>query len=75
MSEPDAIARYYDDSKNPDTWYLPGVPLADIAHERWDALPDWLKESADAIGWYSQTRPAVRKAAAVSKVTDDPKER
>ena len=41
--------------------FLPGVPLADIEQSRWTALPDWLKASADAIGWYS-AGPAARSA-------------
>jgi hypothetical protein len=64
------IARYYDDSKNADAVYLPGVPLSDISESRWAAFPQWLQDSADAIGWYSATRPAVRKTAAVRAIDD-----
>lgn len=69
------IARFYDETKNADGYYLPGVPLADITEERWASFPEWLQESADAIGWYTSTRPAARKAVAASKVADDTKER
>lgn len=67
----DPIARYYDESKNPDVWYLPGVPLADIPESRWASLPEWLRQSADAIGWYSAARPAARKAAAVKAAEEN----
>ena len=58
----EAIARYYDESKNPDGVFLPGVPLADISEERWSALPEWIQQSADAWDAYRKTAPAARKA-------------
>lgn len=61
MSE-EQIARYYDASANPDGVFLPGVPLADLSVEQWAALPEWLQASIDASGWYSETRPAEKRA-------------
>lgn len=56
------IARYYDASKNPEGGHLPGVPLADISQEAFDAMPEWLQASVDAVGFYRKT--AIRAAPA-----------
>jgi len=55
MSE--TIARYYDETKNPDTLYLDGVPLRDLMSDEFDALPAWLQASVDACGFYRKTKP------------------
>jgi len=60
MSE--TIARYYDESKNPESGQLPGVPLADITEERWATLPEWLQASIDALSCYRKT-PLPRETA------------
>ena len=52
------IARYYVEAENPDGVFLPGVPLSDIEQSRWDALPEWLQASADAMPCYRKTAPA-----------------
>jgi hypothetical protein len=63
-----AVARYYDESKNPDgAQGIPGVPLADITEERFARLPKWAQASADASGFYRKTRPGEAKAAAPAK--------
>lgn len=51
----DAIARYYDPSKNPDGGMLPGVPLANLTEAQYDALPTWLQASVDASPMYRKT--------------------
>lgn len=53
----DTIARYYDERKNPDGAFLPGVPLADLTEEQFDALPKWLQLSVDASPFYRKTKP------------------
>lgn len=60
MSE--KIARYYDESKNPEGGALPGVPLADITEERWASLPEWLQKSVDALACYRKTPPPTETA-------------
>lgn len=55
MSE--SIARYYDESKNPDRAFFPGVPLRDLTEADWDALPQRLRESVDASPFYRKTAP------------------
>jgi hypothetical protein len=57
------IAVTYDKSKNPDGVSLPDVPLADIEHADWEALPDWLKASALALGCYTMTETKKSKPA------------
>ena len=66
----DPIARYYVEAENPDGVFLPGVPLSDIEQSRWDALPEWLRASADAMPCYMKTAPAAR-AVAASRAKDD----
>jgi hypothetical protein len=53
----DEIVRFYDAGKNPEGYYLPGVPLDDIPESRWETLPEWLQIAADASGWYTKTAP------------------
>jgi hypothetical protein len=53
----DAIARYYDDSKNPDGGGFPGVPLRDLTESEFEALPEWLQQSVDASPLYRKTKP------------------
>ncbi len=55
MSE---IARYYDESKNPDRGMFPGVPLADLTEEQYTSYPEWLRRSIDAAPFYRKTKPA-----------------
>lgn len=52
------IARFYDESKNPDGGAIPGVPLGDMTEEEFDALPEWLQRSVDASPMYRKTRPS-----------------
>lgn len=51
------IARFYDESKNSDGAFFPGVPLRDLTDADWDALPQRLRESADASPMYRKTKP------------------
>lgn len=55
MSE--SIARYYDETKNPEGGMLPGVPLRDLTEAEFAALPPWLQESLDALPCYRKTPP------------------
>ena len=57
------IARYYDETKNPEGAALPGVPLRDITQDEYDALPAWLQASVDDSPMYRKTAPAKAKAA------------
>jgi hypothetical protein len=61
-----AVARYYDESKNPDGGALPGVPLRDLDDVEFDALPAWLQASVDAASFYRKTRPDTPKAIKAS---------
>lgn len=54
-----AIARYYDESKNPDGAGLPGVPLRDLEDEEFASYPAWLQESIDAWPAYRKSKPRV----------------
>ncbi len=54
----ESIARYYVESANPDGASLPGVPLADLTDEAFDALPKWLQLSIDASTFYRKTKPS-----------------
>lgn len=54
-----SIARYYVPDRNPTGASLPGVPLADISEEQYDAFPAWLQLSIDAVGFYRKTKPGV----------------
>jgi hypothetical protein len=60
MSE--TIARYYVAEKNPEGAFLPGVPLADLSQEQFDALPEWLQQSVDASPLYRKTKPPTETA-------------
>lgn len=51
------IAVAYDPTKNPDRVSLPDVPQSDIEQADWDALPEWVKASALAIGCYTVIEP------------------
>jgi len=51
------IARYYDETKNPDRAFFPGVPLRDIEADEWDALDKRMQESVDASVFYRKTAP------------------
>lgn len=53
-----AIARHYDESKNPYGSFLPGVPLRDLTDEEYDALTDADKAAVDASPMYRKTKPA-----------------
>lgn len=57
-----SIARYYDESKNPEGATLPGVPLADLSETEFEAQPDWVKRSIDAHPMYRKTKPPSEKA-------------
>lgn len=57
-----SIARYYDESKNPDGGALPGVPLGDIDEDFFASLPAWLQASVDASPMYRKTKPAKARA-------------
>jgi hypothetical protein len=51
-----AIARYYNPEANPLDGMLPGVPLADIDEEIFNAYPEWLQRSIDALPFYRKTK-------------------
>lgn len=51
------IARFYDETKNADGAYIPGVPLRDLTAEEFDALPKHLQAGVDALPFYRKTRP------------------
>lgn len=59
-----SIARYYDESKNPEQASFPGVPLADLDEATFAALPPWLQDSIDACPFYRKTKPPAPKALA-----------
>jgi hypothetical protein len=52
-----SIARFYEEAKNPDGATLPGVPLADLTEEFYDAQPAHIQRSIDAVGFYRKTKP------------------
>ena len=52
-----AIARYYDESKNPEGAVFDGVPLRDLTEEEFAELPAWLQASVDAAPFYRKTKP------------------
>ena len=52
-----SIARYYDESKNPDGAVLDGVPLRDLTVEEFETLPPWLQANVDASPMYRKTKP------------------
>lgn len=51
------IARYYVAENNPEGRSFPGVPLDDISQERWESIPDHLRDSVDASDMYRKTKP------------------
>lgn len=69
MSE--AIARYYDESKNPDRAFFPGVPLRDLTQADYDALSKHQQASIDASPLYRKTKP---RADALDKPEKPPEE-
>lgn len=62
----DPIARYYDEAKNPDGAFLPGVGLRDLTEAEFAALPEYLQESVDVCGFYRKTKPPTVKASALA---------
>lgn len=52
-----AVSRYYVEDRNPDGATLPGVPLADLDEETFDAYPAWLQASIDASPFYRKSKP------------------
>lgn len=67
-----SIARYYDESKNENGGALPGVPLADITEEQFNALPPWLQASVDASPMYRKSKPHTERAAAKEDIAKSP---
>ncbi len=57
------IARYLNEANVQEGVFFPGVPLADITEEEFDALPKHLQEAVDASPMYRKTKPAEKKAA------------
>jgi hypothetical protein len=51
------IARYYDEEKNKDGAFFPGVPLRDLTADEWDAFPGRMQASVDASPFYRKTPP------------------
>ncbi len=51
------VARYYEPAKNPDRAFLSGVPLRDLSDDEWEALPQHLQRSVDALEFYRKTKP------------------
>lgn len=50
-------ARYYDEAKNTEGRFIPGVPLRDITQDEYEALPKHLQRSVDAADIYRKTKP------------------
>lgn len=71
----DKVARYYDETKNEEGGQLPGVPLRDLTDAEFNALPEWLQASVDALDCYRKTPPpretAPLRGAAASATSDD----
>lgn len=65
------VARFYEESKHEEGGVLPGVPLADIDEETFNAYPEWLQQSIDALPFYRKSKPesAPRKRADSEKET------
>lgn len=66
------IAMYYDEEKNEGEQFIPGVPLADMTEEQYEALPDWLKQSVDESPLYRKTKPKGWKAPAEAAPEPEP---
>lgn len=64
MSDENAIARHYDESKNPEGRTLLGVPLRDLTIGEWQELPEWVQRSIDAAGFYTIPKGAPKVATA-----------
>lgn len=62
MSE--STARYYDESKNRDRAFFPGVPLRDLTADEWAALTPRMQDSVDAAPFYRKTKPPTAPAIA-----------
>lgn len=60
MSE--SIGRWYDETKNLDRAFFPGIPLRDLTQAEWDALDDRMQESLDATPFYRKTKPRTETA-------------
>lgn len=66
------VKLFYDASKNPDGFALPGVPLRDVTEDEYEALPKHLRASAEASPMYRKTPlPAAKPAQAESKSKED----
>jgi hypothetical protein len=65
----DRIARYYDSEKNPEGGQLPGVPLRDLTAAEFEAFPEWLQNSIDALDCYRKTPPP-KESAPPKGITD-----
>jgi hypothetical protein len=61
------IARHYDESKNPNGAFIPGVPLRDLEQEEYDALSDTEKAAVDGSDIYRKTKPVTRKSEDIPK--------
>lgn len=51
------IARYYDKDKNENDQFFAGVPLDDLDEDFFNSLPEWLRNSIDAVPFYRKTKP------------------
>jgi hypothetical protein len=71
-----ATRKYYRPDRNPGTEanpaMLPGVPLADLSDEEYEAFPEWLQRSIDASEMYQSTNPHPQPRRAAR--SDDEKE-
>ena len=59
------VAYYYDAEKNPTGASYPGVPLADVLQDVYDAQPEWIQRAIDGSAMYRKTpvkgdKPAVK---------------
>jgi hypothetical protein len=64
------IARYYVADANLDGAHFPGVPLADLTEEEFDALPKWLQASIDASPLYRKTKPRAEAAPKAKRASE-----
>lgn len=62
-----SIARYYEETKNPDRAFFPGVPLRDLTDDEWATLDKRMQESVDASPFYRKTKPPTENAKAPEK--------
>jgi hypothetical protein len=56
------IARYYDESKNKEGAFFPGVPLRDLTEDEYAALTPRMRDSIDASSFYRKTKPPTETA-------------